>query len=82
MPADLRRLGAILRGERLQRQLSQEGLAALAGLSRTQLGEIERGAANISFASLMAIADGLEMQLSEIVARYEHELHSSTKARR
>lgn len=64
-------LGDIIREEREQRQLSQEGLAALSGLSRTFVGEIERGTAKMSLESLVAIADGLGITLSEIVIKYE-----------
>jgi XRE family transcriptional regulator, regulator of sulfur utilization len=71
MAAELKHLGAVVRQERLRRQLSQEGLAALARLSRTQVGEIERGTANISFASLVAISAALQVKLSEIIGRYE-----------
>ena len=70
-------LGDIICEERELRQLSQEGLAALAGLSRTFIGEIERGTAKLSFESLVAIADGLGMNLSEIVIEYER--RSGTK---
>lgn len=71
MSAELRTLGEVVREERVSRQLSQEGLAALAGLSRTQVGEIERGATNISFTSLVALAGGLKLSLSELIDRYE-----------
>jgi transcriptional regulator with XRE-family HTH domain len=71
---ELRGLGEVVRRERVQRQLSQEGLAALAGLSRTQIGEIERGTTNISFTSLIALADGLQLSLSELIRRYEDDL--------
>lgn len=71
MSVDLGALGKVIREERENRSLSQEGLAALSGLSRTHIGEIERGVASLSFESLQAIASGLNMQISEIVLRYE-----------
>lgn len=71
MSVDYAVLGDIIRRERELRQLSQESLAALAGISRTFIGEVERGTAKLSFESLVAIADGLGMNLSEIVIEYE-----------
>ena len=77
MAVDHAVLGDIIRRERELRQLSQEGLAALAGISRTFIGEVERGDAKLSFESLAAISDGLGMNLSEIVIEYER--RSATK---
>jgi transcriptional regulator with XRE-family HTH domain len=71
MSVDQELLGQLIREERESRQLSQEGLAALSGLSRTYIGEIERGRAALSFASLVAIASGFGMQPSELVREYE-----------
>ena len=71
MSVDQGLLGLVIRGERERRQLSQEGLAALSGLSRTYIGEIERGVAALSFASLVAIAEGLGIKPSELMQEYE-----------
>jgi transcriptional regulator with XRE-family HTH domain len=71
MPLDHEILGCAIRRERERRGLSQEGLAALAGVSRTHIGEIERGATALSVATLVAIAEGLGMKPSEIVQDYE-----------
>ena len=64
-------LGGIIRAERQKRGLSQEALAALSGLSRTHIGEIERGEVGISFAALEDTATGLGIGLSELIQRYE-----------
>lgn len=56
---------------REERQLSQEGLAALSNLSRTFIGEVERGDAMLSFSSLALISDGLGYKVSEIVKEYD-----------
>lgn len=71
MPADHNLLGKIIREMREERQLSQEGLAALSNLSRTFIGEVERGDAMLSFSSLALISDGLGYKVSEIVKEYD-----------
>lgn len=72
MPADHKLLGKIIREMREERQLSQEGLAALSNLSRTFIGEIERGNTHLSFSSISLIADGLGCKLSEIIEEYDN----------
>ena len=69
--ANLAVLGEIIRAERDRRGLSQEALADLAGLSRTHVGEVERGEVGLSFSTLEAVADGLGMPLSDIIREYE-----------
>jgi transcriptional regulator with XRE-family HTH domain len=64
-------IGQIVREYREKRQLSQESLAALSGLSRPYIGEIERGESNLSFTSLLAVAHGLGTPASELVREYE-----------
>lgn len=64
-------LGDIVRGERRKRGLSQEALADLSGLSRTYIGEIERGEVSLSFSALEAVAYGLRVPLSEVMKEYE-----------
>jgi transcriptional regulator with XRE-family HTH domain len=70
MPSSLAALGAVIRLERKARGLSQESLAALAGLSRAYVGEIERGEVNVSFTTLVCLADGLNIALSDLVLSY------------
>lgn len=64
-------LGEIIRAERDRRGLSQEALADLSGLSRTHVGEIERGEVGLSFSTLEALSDGLGMPMSDIIKEYE-----------
>ena len=64
-------LGEVVRTEREKRGLSQEALAHLSGLSRTHIGEIERGEVSVSFAALEATADGLGIALSDLMKDYE-----------
>jgi transcriptional regulator with XRE-family HTH domain len=58
---------------RTERGISQEGLAAVSGIDRTFMGEIERGGANPSFDVLLRIASGLAVPLSELIRQYESE---------
>jgi transcriptional regulator with XRE-family HTH domain len=51
--------------------LSQEGLADLAGMHRTYVGDIERGLRNPSYRNLVKLAAALDVPLSELVARAE-----------
>lgn len=71
MPEPSQIIGQIVREYREKRQLSQESLSALSGLSRPYIGEIERGESNLSFTSLIAVAHGLGIAASEILREYE-----------
>ena len=66
-------LGRVIRRLRTERGISQEGLAAISGIDRTFMGEIERGEANPSFDVLQRIASGLTVRLSELILQYESE---------
>lgn len=59
----LQRLGQNIKRERLARGLSQEELAARAGMHRTYVGAVERGERNISVVSLLRIAVALDVQV-------------------
>ena len=71
MPGPSTRLGRVIKEYRERMGLSQESLAAHSGLSRTFVGEIERGETNPSFETLVVLADTLQVALSEIIAAYE-----------
>jgi XRE family transcriptional regulator, regulator of sulfur utilization len=73
MPDAAGSLGRAIRRLRTERGISQEGLAAISGIDRTFMGEIERGEANPSFDVLQRIASGLSVQLSELMRQYESE---------
>jgi transcriptional regulator with XRE-family HTH domain len=70
-------LGSAVRDFRGRLGLSQEELAHRAELNRTYVGDVERGTRNVSFNALRRIADGLEIRLSELLARGE-DLESRT----
>ncbi|HEY4501068.1 MAG TPA: helix-turn-helix transcriptional regulator [Candidatus Paceibacterota bacterium] len=62
----LRKFGDRVREERLGRNLSQEQLAAKAGVHRTYIGMIERAEKNITLENIQRIAGALNIKLSEI----------------
>jgi len=63
--------GAAFRELRIERGLSQERLAQLANLDRTYVSGIERGERNATLASIVKLADALDLRVSEIAARAE-----------
>jgi transcriptional regulator with XRE-family HTH domain len=60
-------LGARIRDLRLKKGMSQEEFAAACGLHRSHMGEIERGRANITLATLVAIAQQLQMTAAALL---------------
>jgi transcriptional regulator with XRE-family HTH domain len=62
----LSELGDVVRKRRLALDLSQEELAARAGVHRTYLSDIERGARNITITVLARLADALEVKVSRL----------------
>lgn len=63
-----RRIGAKVRELRTAQGLSQEELAARAGLDRTYISQIERAVKNVTVASLDKVAQALGVSLAELVA--------------
>lgn len=55
---------------RFDRSLSQEDLAALAGIHRNYLGGIERTERNVGVDNLEAIANALDVSLSQLFEIY------------
>ncbi len=59
----LKKFGECVREERLKRGLSQEELAAEAGLHRTYIGMIERAEKNITILNVQKICKALNISL-------------------
>ena len=72
MGADARELllafGSGVRRLRVERGMSQEQLAELAGLNRTYLGDVERGERNVSLINIHRIARALDVPTGELMA--------------
>ena len=68
---NLHALGNAVRELRARRGLSQEWLGYRAELHRNYIGSIERGQINPTLRTLMRLADGLGVPLSELVRLYE-----------
>ena len=62
------RFGANLRKIRLDRGISQEGLADLAGLHRTYVSSVERGERNVTLATIEKLAKALGIPMSKLMA--------------
>ncbi len=60
------KFGQRVREERLKQGLSQESLAAKAGVHRTYVGMIERGEKNITLINIEKIAKALGISVSEL----------------
>jgi transcriptional regulator with XRE-family HTH domain len=57
-----------LRKLRLERGLSQEGLAAVAGLDRTYVSSCEAGRRNVTLRTICKLSAALQVDPSELVA--------------
>jgi CheY-like chemotaxis protein/DNA-binding XRE family transcriptional regulator len=64
-----RLLGLAVRAQRSRRGFSQEELAFRAGLHRTYITDIERGARNPSIASIAKLATALRLSLTDLFER-------------
>lgn len=69
-PGNLKRLfGSAVKGKRAELHISQEELADRAGLHRTYISDVERGARNLSLESIEKLATALELSVSGLFAR-------------
>lgn len=63
----MEKFGQKVRDERLKQNLSQEELAAKAGVHRTYIGMIERAEKNITLGNMEKLAKALNIKLSELI---------------
>ena len=68
-----RRVGERIRQCRRDLNLSQEALAHLCGLHRTFVGTIERGEVNPTLGTLVLLANGLDVDVGELVQGVNHD---------
>jgi len=66
-----KQIASAVKGKRILLGISQEELAEKAELHRTYVSDVERGARNISLATLSKLAGALGMRVSELVAYAE-----------
>jgi transcriptional regulator with XRE-family HTH domain len=58
--------GKKVRSMRKQKGLSQEALAALAGIDRSYMGHIERGEKNITLTKIYQISNALKVDIKSL----------------
>lgn len=63
------RFGKRLREVREAQGLSQEALAAKAGLHRTYVGLMERGVRNVTLRTIEKLADALGVEMADLMPR-------------
>lgn len=73
-----RAFGMSVRAIRIEKQISQEELASLAGVARSHMGKIERGEHMPTLALILKVAVALEMSAAELIAATERNLESGT----
>jgi transcriptional regulator with XRE-family HTH domain len=71
-------LGRAVEQLRKQAGLTQEGLADRMRTESTTVGKLERGVANPTFVSLLCVARGLDIELSEVFERFDRVRRSSS----
>lgn len=71
-------LGQAIEELRREAGLTQEALAERVGTEFNRIGEWERGATDCRFSTLLRLAQGLEVPLDEIVARFERIMKEQT----
>ena len=74
MPRERRALATAVKELRARRGLTQEQVAAAAGVSRGYLGELEQGRRRPSFEGVVRVARALEVELVELIETYEARL--------
>jgi transcriptional regulator with XRE-family HTH domain len=63
---EIARIGELFAERRVQLRLTQQALADLAGVSRSSVQSLEYGTGSVKLASIVEIADALELRLQPI----------------
>lgn len=71
--------GQRVREIRKSRGLSQEGMAALAGVDRSYMGHIERGEKNITLTKIYQISDALGIEVADLFPRADTSSSTSSQ---
>ena len=74
-------LGKQVREVRKQKGFSQETLAFRADIDRSYMGSIERGERNVSFLTLVKIADCLNCSVSDFTNRIPYDTRGTDEIR-
>ncbi|MBA3243358.1 MAG: helix-turn-helix transcriptional regulator [Acidobacteria bacterium] len=64
------RFGLAIKKRRHEMGIAQEALAERAGLHRTYVADIERGARNVSLENIEKLATALQTSISDLFAKY------------
>lgn len=72
--------GRALKAVRIERGVSQEMLADICKMSRAQLSKVETGQGDLRLTSIFRLADGLGIQVSDLLKRTEDVRKSNTRA--
>jgi transcriptional regulator with XRE-family HTH domain len=70
----LRALGQAVRRARRDRDLSQEAVAAAAGVHPNQVGRLERGEADVYTSTMLRIVAGVGVPLADVARAYDASL--------
>ncbi len=70
--------GKVVRQRRRELRLSQEDLGYRSGLHRTYISEIERGRKSPSLRAMVAIAEALGVNVSELILAVEQSLEAES----
>jgi transcriptional regulator with XRE-family HTH domain len=70
-------LGSRIREFRLKKGFSQESFADHCGLHRTYMGGIERGERNLTIQTVLTVAKGLGITMSELFSGIEKQVEPS-----
>ena len=80
MPDLQKVLGSRIREFRLKKGFSQESFADHCGLHRTYMGGIERGERNLTIQTVLTVAKGLGITISELFSGIEKQVESPKQA--